>query len=598
MPIIHYIWVGPPATDKYLGQDIIGPDLMALRYPTQPIIFFCLKEQLSHYQAHFSNNKNITVRSIEDYLLEQSAPTLVSNIIEKLKERAERLSGVNRFRDLVTLKASFQYYLQTQVEGYIMDSNVTPVFGSGSAAALPKLKEYNVPVFFETRDNIYFDPWMMFALGIKRDPESESRLTAYLNAVAIDLALESQNELDDFERHLALGSAFVRASQWAGETTRMRMLEIGAQYRPAPIKALPPNGTRVAPVSVNDVPTFRKLYFNTHKHSNTKSPDPACDLMRAKDFSVEEFRYLIEQIWVDRVNHRIIGTDQQAESTLAHEAVFCDNAAALKILLPHLKSFELSVGRPSLANGQPMSIQELAEERLSTLPVTPLCLQLILYEKLDRWVSNPAPLSQETLLLMAYEAVFSNHLAALALLLPLLTDLELKISLPQFGNPELTNTALSLQEFSEYLVSTQTVTPDCLHLILRMKLSRLGEEPELLNGITAMLAACKRPVGENYSLSKFLNRALVATSAEWLILQLHLTRGVLSKENLQDYAELLATYKEISLGKKLLQPLKKFDFFVKVAHQSYQDRVTYIRSELEKTLSYDDQENYRSKVIQ
>jgi hypothetical protein len=162
-PLIHYIWVGPAPAIKNSGMDTVGPDLMRQNDPEQDIHFYCFDSEVGRYQAYFdqrhAGKKSIVVHGIESYVDKVDVifypkdkmkyigspfkkPILsplpdenlnlkleFQSFIKKLKDRAESFDNAkDKVREWITIKASFDFFIQIYESGFVLDTNVIPDF--------------------------------------------------------------------------------------------------------------------------------------------------------------------------------------------------------------------------------------------------------------------------------------------------------------------------------------------------------------------------------------------------------------------------------------------------------------------------------------
>ncbi len=93
MPGIHILRVGPQASCQYKGHDIVGADLFRNKYPEQDIHFYCLEEEVEHYNEYFNGNqpdkKTMIIHGIESLVEAVDTPhkDKFTAYIDKIKER-------------------------------------------------------------------------------------------------------------------------------------------------------------------------------------------------------------------------------------------------------------------------------------------------------------------------------------------------------------------------------------------------------------------------------------------------------------------------------------------------------------------------------
>lgn len=213
----------------------------------QQTVFFCLASQVKQYQELFKTQPNIQILSIESYFdimygndpnEEQAIKKVLDRkniqvdflgFLENIRKRAESLEGPNRFRDLVTLKAAFQYFLQATERGFVMDTNVTPIFDNNPRTFLPEIPRFAIPILwdlkieqpFETGVGVGIDAWLMCAVG--KDDYSLRKFLLYFRAALEDL---DSKELSSPGRRENLAQAFIYAAQ-EGEHDRINAMRSG-----------------------------------------------------------------------------------------------------------------------------------------------------------------------------------------------------------------------------------------------------------------------------------------------------------------------------------------------------------------------------------
>jgi hypothetical protein len=320
---VHYFFVGEPSTGKDAGHDSIGPDLLHQAYPKQPITFWCLKDKKSNYEKHFKDSPTITVECIEDYV-EQRDPVFFK-LIEGLKQNAkEQVSSKDRIRELVTIKAAFQYFLQIETEGFMLDSNIVPAAGpTDEDSCIEKLSKFSYPLIRDTSDaGEYFraDPWLMYSPSKEDNPlakkDAIQRFKHYFDSIASGRAKRKTfNQID----RVALGKAFVDSALIAPS----RSDAIQVEFHSDAVEIL----------------TFRKRYYNTHHlpKAGVIHPPITHNILGGKFRSLDELMYIIQKRKEDPsavYHYRGSPEDGMMEMTLLHLAILKNEPQALSAMLP------------------------------------------------------------------------------------------------------------------------------------------------------------------------------------------------------------------------------------------------------------------------
>lgn len=187
--VIGYIWIGPPPPSKRTQttqglqipqHDIGGISQMAKKNKKNPLVFWCLKDHMAHYQAAYKGTR-ITVRCIEDDIEEklrsenenvQGMALALQSIIEKcLKDPAR-----NKIRDRVTVKDFFSFYLHATTNGSIFTFD-TGIFPEDTARSIyfAKDKKFMAP-FINEHDS--HDIWLLFSSSPKSKDISKEAFIA------------------------------------------------------------------------------------------------------------------------------------------------------------------------------------------------------------------------------------------------------------------------------------------------------------------------------------------------------------------------------------------------------------------------------------
>src|SRR6185312_10808858 len=153
-----------------IGHDIAGPKKMASINQSNPIVFWCLKAHLPHYQKELEKH-NITCRAIEDYLSQDFKSKEEKEAAKQVKTMLEDLLSPekNTIRDRTTIKVLFSYFILYQIGGYVADTNVYPQ--SSQAVALKAYDDFHVPIQLQglsdcdPRVNLHalIDVWLMYS---------------------------------------------------------------------------------------------------------------------------------------------------------------------------------------------------------------------------------------------------------------------------------------------------------------------------------------------------------------------------------------------------------------------------------------------------
>ncbi len=261
-PPIHYVWIGPPsesssdAVIKILEHDVKGPKQMADQNKSNPIVFFCLKEYLSHYRETFAGKPNVQVSSIEDYIEEVSksgdafqkkfAAIVLKNITTLLKRGS--------VRDFVTVKEIFSLFLVAVSGGYFMDTNVSPL--TSGEVILPWYDRFQAPVL----DNSNVECWMFHAP--KYDSVIKAILETYLSHWGeTEVIYNPKNYFESY--HTRMGNLIIDSIEKHLQRPTAWELEDDG------------NSCRINITKLN----LQKTYYNTHKYAvmhNTKPRGILC----------------------------------------------------------------------------------------------------------------------------------------------------------------------------------------------------------------------------------------------------------------------------------------------------------------------------------
>jgi hypothetical protein len=268
MSVLHYIWVGPPARDKYIGSDTIGPDLSRLKNKEEDIHFWCLNEQVDYYQVAFKET-NITVHAIEPMLAKRHQAFFM--FFERLRDIAKKQSDPrNESRDFTTLKAATQYFLQTFNEGFFLDCNIIPDETAASTTD-KELSEFSVS-YLDDSYGASIDPWLMYSP--KEDHEAMKRFEYYFQEALGEL--NTRTKLDKIDRN-RVAKAFVTAP-----TLCKHQQILGDVYGADCIKIL----------------KFQKRYNNSHKLSlpiRSLKNTILVRILSGSSFSKQEFLYYLNK---------------------------------------------------------------------------------------------------------------------------------------------------------------------------------------------------------------------------------------------------------------------------------------------------------------
>jgi len=179
-PSINYIWVGPPAADgKYKGHDIDGPIAMAQELQKQKkknvVVFWCQKKHLTEYQQKLGKH-GIYCRAIED-LLDVNSKSKDEDIRDATQSVQRLLTACSipgritkqPYRDKVTIKEMFSYYLAYLEGGYIFDTNIKPI--PDHALQLENYERMHAPILYDEKKGQkkgkLTEVWGMFSPGNK-----------------------------------------------------------------------------------------------------------------------------------------------------------------------------------------------------------------------------------------------------------------------------------------------------------------------------------------------------------------------------------------------------------------------------------------------
>lgn len=283
MPPIHYLWVGPRASDQYKGQDTVGPDLMHQKFPEQPIFFWCLEEEKPYYEKYFKERPAIKVMAIEPYVREKSRSDDFSEFIETVKKRAKEFPNKkDKIREWITIKDAFAYFLQIQEEGYICDTNVIP-------DPSQKAQEDTISVPSSFSDSFVTewpgfkrpDPWLMFA--IKGDAMAKERFDKYFKEVS---AL--------FEHCKGVPQQNVDVIFSNGDTFNLRILVTSAFVNSA-MKADPLETKRYEGTLNTNVGFFKRYYSS---HNDIYRKPLTHDILNGPS-SIDELMYFVKMAEIE-----------------------------------------------------------------------------------------------------------------------------------------------------------------------------------------------------------------------------------------------------------------------------------------------------------
>lgn len=208
---INVLWVGPPKSQlesTTLESDAKSTIDLALK-ATNPINFWCLDDQTSHYQKLFEDNGvDVKVRSIDTYIDEVeklstkfgSAATCMQVVKQTLL-----LPPRDKVADRVSFKDAFSLFVLATSGGYTLDSNVSlKINEKDNPFTLPSYESERLPYQvggevwlmyappqsapFNQALNNYLSEWNNIQVALDEDPNNPEKIYEFHSSVTNSIA--------------------------------------------------------------------------------------------------------------------------------------------------------------------------------------------------------------------------------------------------------------------------------------------------------------------------------------------------------------------------------------------------------------------------
>ncbi|MDF1654801.1 MAG: hypothetical protein P1U34_06765 [Coxiellaceae bacterium] len=344
---IHYLWIGPPASKSsgvIGGQDVLGPKM----FTGDHCNFWCLEGYAAYYTEALAGKKNITVRSIQSYLLDCMATD--SKMADTAKTALEFFAKLlaperNKVCDRVVLKELMAYFLLYAQGGYVADSNV--IFDD--PVKLVSFDKLCCPHYGGKLTKSHVDIWLLYSpKGFERTGKS---LNAFIAAHQLrEGKVRHDSPTSEYHRQIpiiALGEALLLESDRSPDPSQLGFWRVEATDRNKSV------------ISCSKL-SVRKLHFNTHVYQATT--DHVFVLLQANDLSLLAF--MLEH--GEEINQTFNPPRTALENvSLLHWAILCKNVEAVNLLLLyHPDCTKLAF---YIVEGRDLSTEALAD-MLAALP--------------------------------------------------------------------------------------------------------------------------------------------------------------------------------------------------------------------------------------
>ncbi|MBX3708567.1 MAG: hypothetical protein KIT56_08415 [Gammaproteobacteria bacterium] len=315
-PALNYLWVGQPTKDNpnaIAGHDILGPIEAAMQmkhqnqkgWPTNEIVFWCLKEYKDYYKQLFQNEDvDIMVKSIDTLIEEEIQGSELKEQAEVVRDALIKLKK-NSTHDLVQFKDLFSLFLLNSQPGYILDTNVR---------LYPTLNK-----MLEVSDNISINFDYLTEVSAVRSPDSEYQGDFYLLYSPQRKCEKALKIFDDWNRNPGFGKISV-----------LRDINILSSLQANIFFKEPPYGLfKISFKSSHDIPYKGLFYFMEIRCESFKK------IIRLGNINHQQICKFSE-ISNDRM--RISNIDN---GTLLHHLVLKNDTEKVKILLDNGANFNL-----------------------------------------------------------------------------------------------------------------------------------------------------------------------------------------------------------------------------------------------------------------